>query len=322
MKRSPSTLILFTGFIGVVIGGVAMQPVIESVREQTPPQTTSTIKRLPTAEEIATPHLIRANQECERIIDEHLSAVDLFFLDSKKNTRGFADEALSLGSKWRLIVDYVPFTRGGRHEAFIREKFEKHIFNPEQFEEVVGQAVASYLKHVESIESKMLVDIRTDVADFPTAYIISQMDDSKVRASYEDAIKRALEASGGSLRTDVATEIVSIIAGEVLTQVAVRLGVSAGVLGTGAASTWATFGIGFVVSVIVDQIVTIVWDWYADPRGNLTNELKMKLGQIHRLVVDGSTGVGGLRDRLRQFAKDRSELRETAVLSLLQPQNP
>lgn len=320
MKRKPTTIMLVMGFIGVVIGVVSMRPLLETFREQTPPPTPPQIKLPPSPQEIAKPHLSWANHECDRIIDEHVSAIDSFFMHSKKNTRGFADEALSLASKWRLIVDYVPFTGGGRHEAFIRERFEEHIFKPQQLEEVVQQVVASYLKHVESIESKMLVRIRSDVADFPTAYLISQIDESKVQKSYEEAIKRALEATGGSLRTDVATEIVSIIAGEVLTQVAVRLGVSAGVLGTGAASSWATLGIGFVVSVIVDQIVAFIWDWYADPRGSLANELDSKLDQINRLVVDGSTDGTGLRDRLRQFAKERSELRETAVLSLLQPQ--
>jgi hypothetical protein len=100
--------------------------------------------------------------------------------------------------------------------------------------------------------------------------------------------------------------------------VAVRLGVSAGILGTGAASGWATLGIGVVVGLIVDQIVSWVWDWWADPRGNLAAELDKKLDEINRLIVDGSADVQGLRDRLKQFARERAAARRIAVLSLLQ----
>lgn len=194
------------------------------------------------------------------------------------------------------------------------------MFKPPQLEDAIRQVVASYLKHVESIEGQMLVRIRADVAEFPSPYLIAQIDESKLQATYDEALSRAIEATGSNLRTDITTELVSIITGEVLAQVAVRLGVSAGILGTGAASSWATFGIGLVVGLIVDQIVSWVWDWYADPKGNLAVELNGKLDEINRLIVDGSDDVQGLRERLRAFAKDRATVRSQAVLEILQPQ--
>jgi hypothetical protein len=97
-----------------------------------------------------------------------------------------------------------------------------------------------------------------------------------------------------------------------------KLGVSAGILGTGTASSCATFGIGIVVAVIVDEIVSRVWDWYADPKGNLTTALDAKLDELHGLIVDGSEGVTGLRARLRQFAKQRSVVRQKVVADVLQ----
>ena len=166
----------------------------------------------------------------------------------------------------------------------------------------------------------MLVRIRADVADYPSAYLIVQIDASKLRASYDEAISRAIEKTGSSLRIDIATELVSVITGQVLTQVAVRLGVSAGILGTGAASSWATLGIGFVVGLIVDQIISWVWDWYADPKGSLSAELDTKLDEIYRLIVDGSADVQGLRVRLRKYAEERATLRSQAVLMLLRSQ--
>jgi hypothetical protein len=104
----------------------------------------------------------------------------------------------------------------------------------------------------------------------------------------------------------------------VLTQVAVRLGVSAGILGAGASTSWATFGAGLVVGLIVDQLVSWIWDWWADPRGSLATELNAKLDSLHALIVDGDAQTPGLRTALGEFARHRAELRRAAVLDLLQ----
>jgi hypothetical protein len=316
--------LLLLGFVGVVLAVIFGRPLLESFQEKpksTPPEIKlppAQTKVPPRPEEVAKPHLSRAEQEAERVIEEHVKALDTFFADAKKGTRTFSEEALSWSSKWRLVADYVPFTYGDRHQKFIRSKFEEHIFKADQLEEAVKQVVRSYLAHIRSIESKMLVDLRADVSDFPTAYPLAQLDDKRLQESYDQALSRAIAATGGDLRADIATQLVSFIAGEVLTQVAVRLGVSAGILGTGVASGWATFGIGVVVGLIVDQIVSWVWDWWADPIGNLAADLDKKLDEMNRLIVDGSTDVQGLRDRLKQFARERAATRRTTVLSLLQ----
>lgn len=317
--RKPTRWLLLLGFLGVVIAVILGRPLLESAREQpSPPPTPPQIKLPPPPEEVAKPHLGKAEQAAERAIEEHVKALDTFFAYSKKGTRTFAGESLSWSSKWRLVADYVPFTDGDRHQKFIRSKFEEHIFKADQLEEAVKQVVRSYLAHIRSIESKMLVDLRVDVSDFPSAYPLAQLDDKRLQESYDQALSRAIAATGGDLRADIATQLVSIIAGEVLTPVAVRLGVSAGILGTGAASSWATSGIGFVGGLIVDQIVSWVWDWWADPKGNLAADLDKKLDEMNRLIVDGSTDVQGLRDRLKQFARERAATRRAAVLSLLQ----
>src|SRR5208337_487137 len=127
MKSKPTLIMLAVGLLGVVIGVVARRPLVDLFLERLKPQTPH-VKLPPSPEEAAKPHLGWAEQESEKIIDEHVKANDSFFMDSKKNTGAFADEALSWASKWRLIVDHVPFTSGGKHEAFIRSKFEEYVF--------------------------------------------------------------------------------------------------------------------------------------------------------------------------------------------------
>ena len=302
---------LFWITIGVVIAIVIREPIAGILSSQ--------IKRPPQPEKLAEPHLLRAERECDLIIGEHLKSLDQFFAEKKRGTRPFADDVLGWASKWRLIADNVPFSSGGRHEKYIRERFEFHIFKPSDLEAAVKQVVSSYLRHVRSIESKMLVDLRADGAEFPSAFALSAIDEHQLEASFDAALARATQATGSDLRDDLAAGIVTFIAGEVLAHVAVRLGVSAGILAAGGATGWATLGVGFVVGLIVDQTVVWVWDWWADPKGNLATDLDKKLDDIHRLIIEGDEEVVGLRARLQQTGRERIAVRRAAVLSLLQP---
>jgi hypothetical protein len=326
LRLSPRTL----GLIGAILGVmaiVAFRPLYELLQVKpapTPPKVqlppTPKVKLPPTPDGIAKPHLAWAEKECEQAIDEHIKVLDGFFADAQKNTHGFAEEALSLGSKLRLIADYVPYTRGGRHETFIRRKFEAHIFTPKKLEDVLKQVVNSYLKHVQSIEGKMLVDMRTDSADFPGPPLTAHLDSDKLNQAYEQAVARAVKATGTSLTADIGAAIVSMITVDVLGQVARQMVVSASILGAGGASSWPTLGIGFVIGLIVDQIVSWVWDWYADPTGDLTAKLNSKLDEMHRLIVDGSKDVQGFRSRLLHFSQERAKVRRRALLDVLQSQ--
>lgn len=130
-----------------------------------------------------------------------------------------------------------------------------------------------------------------------------------------------MAATASGLRADIAMDFMdfaSFIAGEVLTRVAVRFAISAGILGPGAAAAPETFGISLAVSLIVDAVVSWIWDWWADPRGKLAHELDNRLDELNRLLVDGSNDVKGLRSQLRDFARERAVLRRQVVLALLQ----
>ncbi len=271
----------------------------------------------PTPEEIARPHLRRAEREAERAVEEHVRQLDAFFADAKKGTPAFAEEALGWGSKWRLAADYVPFTAGDRHPKFLRAKFEDHLFRPDELKEEVNKVIRGYLTEVRGIENQMLVDLRADVVVFPVVYPVAQLDDQRFQELYGQLLARTATAAGHQLQADVAAALTERIARQVLARVAVRLGVSAGTLGAGAASGWATLGAGAVVGLVVDQLVTWVWDWLADPKGSLAADLDQKLDEINCLVVDGTPGAPGLRERLRQLSRDRAAARTAAVLGLL-----
>ena len=98
------------------------------------------------------------------------------------------------------------------------------------------------------------------------------------------------------------------------------IGVSAGILGAGGASGTVTLGVGVVVGLIVDQVVSFVWDWYADPQGNLAATLNSKLDDMSLLVVTGPDGRGGIKAQLQKLAATRAKLRREAIMNVLKLQ--
>ncbi len=271
----------------------------------------------PPARDVVQPHLAWAERECDRALGEQFADLHAFFSDARQNTRAFAADALGWSSKWRVVADHVPFTQGDRHEQFIRERFEMHLFRPDQVEAAIKRVVAGYFREIASIENAMLVRIQTDMADFPALAPIAAIDPQAFEQRYREAVQHAISAARIDLASAASLEFVSLIVGEVLTQVAVELGVSAGILGVGTALSWQTLGIGAVVGIIVDALVSWVWNWYADPAGQLAARLNAKLADIERLIVEGSAQVTGLRSRLQALARERARLRETAILQIV-----
>jgi hypothetical protein len=258
-----------------------------------------------------------AERKASRALDGNLVPLNDFFADVKQRTPDFADDVLGWGSKWRFVADKTPFTKGGRHAAFLRRAFEQHLFKPDELRRAIEQAVRGYGDDLTAIENRMLVRISEDLNDLPAAELPEFAGHETLLAAYEAALERAMERVGDDVTADVATQIVSLVAGEALTQVAARWGVSAGILGVGAGSSWATLGAGVVIGLIADQLVSWIWDWWADPRGSLAAELNEKLDDLHELIVDGGDQTGGVRAALVQFAVRRAKLRRAAVLGML-----
>lgn len=279
----------------------------------------------PTAENVrriasnrAGPVLDAADREGQAAVAEHVRAIDDFFAQAKRGTPGFSKAVLGWSSKWRLVSDKLPFTRTDRHAIFLRKTFHDRLFTPEALTKVVEQTVKGYSGSVAGIENRMLVKLRADVSDLPPAMLPGFDDDAALRAAFERALAQATQRIGADLKADVGRETTSLVAGEVMTLVAVRLGVSAGILTAGAGSSWATFGVGAVVGLVVDQAVTWVWNWWRDPVGDLSTKMNAKLDEIRTLIVEGDGKQPGLRGRLEAVARDRAAVRRAAVLRMIQ----
>lgn len=266
----------------------------------------------------ANPGLAEADAETRAAIDAHVAAIDSFFIDVKGRTPRFAKKILGWSSKWRLVSDKLPFTRDDRHALFLERTFRAELFTPYQLTRVINQTTRNYADTVAGIENAMLVRVRADVGDLPPTVLPEFVDDAKLRAAFEQAMNEATERTRADLRADVTRETLSLVAGEVLAMVAVRLGVSGGILAAGAGTSWATVGVGLVVAVIVDQIVSWVWNWWRDPAGDVSHQLNEKFDEIRRLIVEGDgAGAPGLRARLLETATQRDRLRRAAMAEVI-----
>ncbi len=266
---------------------------------------------------IVVPHLERCQERIQGAVDENLVPIIEVLNYARNRTAKFSTVALGFGSKWRMVADYVPFTQGGQNETFLREEFESIVLKSSELEQAIELSIGGFLQELESIENQMLVDLRADLEDLPNSPLGVSLSPEELRGSFERTLQEVLAKSNSDFQGAVGSQLVSLIAGEVMAHVAIRMGVSAGILGTGAASGWATFGVGVVVGIVIDSLVSTVWHYWSRPEEDLTRQIQRQLDQMQKLICDGENGTEGLRGQMERIAEYRSQARETALRELL-----
>jgi hypothetical protein len=239
--RSKRWVLYLLAAIGVIAGVLLREPIGELFREKPADPTPVKIQLPPDAKKIAAerakPHMEWADAQSLKAVDDHLASLSAYFEEVKKRTPKFAEEVLGWGSKWRVVVDKMPFTRTDRHEIYLRERFAAHIFTSEQLSQSIEAVVKGYTSSVQSTEGLMLVKIKADIADLPQASLPQFASKESLERAFAVALENAAKKVQVDLRNDVIRQVASTIAGEVLTMVAVRLGVSGGILAAGAGSS-------------------------------------------------------------------------------------
>ena len=271
--------------------------------------------------EIVQRHLQWAEQERAAGAEPHLRPVREFFEAARMGSRAFAEDSLGWDSKWTLGQDYL--TGSNEHPAYLQSRFDLRIFRWDDLDQLLNQVVASYLKHLDDVDSMMLVRLEQDLATLPSSSFAMGVDQEKLHIVLDEALAQAVAMAQGDFRGMIGRELVSFVVGEVLTVATASLATSAGILGTGAASGWATFGAGVVVGLIVDAVVTEIYSQTFNPIGELSDKLNAQLTQMESLIVDGATDAPGLRGSLNSVAMRRAtairQSVETAVLANLSP---
>jgi hypothetical protein len=284
-----------------------------------------------TAWEKIAPRLSSAEQTSLQAGDKYAGRVSAFFAERKRAARAFAEEALSLSGKWAFVKSKLPWTDADGHDRFIRQSFERLLFKGEDIKELIESTVRGYVSELEGIESAMLVDIRADLSEGdlgPPDLLPALRSDESFQKSYAQMAERVFPVVQLDMGVTVARELSSFMAADIaanvsvriLTAVTVRLGLSGGILGSGAVLSVETFGAGLVAALLVDKLIDVVMHQAGyDPEGDIAFKVCEALDKVEAMLLDGEpeSGTLGLRGELLKLQQARSKLCNEALKKLI-----
>jgi hypothetical protein len=299
---------------GVVLA-LVIGVVIHSSSSDSVPMPAGTSAPHVKAEDIVNKHLTWADGQSNA--EPSVQPIRELFAEARLGTKQFAAEALSLKSKWKILTDFL--TNGQDHKAFLNEQFAIHVFPPEALEAAVQSAVAGHVRRLDDVDSELLVRLEADLESMPNLELSAGIDRHAIQDSLDAAVRQAIEAVQAELLPGAGLELVSYVAGEVLTSATFSLGASTGILSVGTASGVVTFGVGLVVGIIVDAVVSWVYDAMYDPVGQLTLRINQTLDELEQTILAGSDDAPGLVGRLQDYAARRGHARNATIRSVVLP---
>ncbi len=243
-------------------------------------------------------------QECNQAIERHLQTLDAFFADAKRRTPEFAAAMVGFRGKWNYIR--------GKHQTYATQRFNDLVFSPNDLENAIQQVVEGYLQEVQSIENQMLVRLQADIADEDLSCPLAELSSGELEQVYQERLSQLLQSTQSGIRRRIAQDIAAFIVGELATQVVLRLALSTGILGAGVASGPETLGIGIVVAIAADWVVSEIMQ----SEEKLAAEVNRELDNLHSLLINGGSGVVGLRMRLQILARERDAARREVIRQL------
>ena len=243
----------------------------------------------------------------DELLAKHLQPLNDFFAERKAGTRAFADSLLGWRGKWLAVKGKVSAEARSALDQLIRERFAEHVFTSLELKGRVEQAVAAYLTELDHDEAKLLVDLRSDIVGCdPRALEVypGVSTEQMFRAEYQKAVSEVLPRLDADLVAVLGREAASTVgravAGRVAGPVITALAVRAGLLGVGAGTGAVSFGIGFVVAILVDQVIQLFQEWTGtDSTTQVSDAVNQSLDQLLASIRTGSPPNRTEYDRLR-----------------------
>ena len=259
----------------------------------------------PTLGQRVEPYLERVNAQHAQALETAIAGIQRFFESARQQAPVFAAEALSWRSTWASLLDTVPWTAGDRLPQRLQTLFAEHVFSPAQLQAELERVVQQFQEELRDIDQQLLVELRLDLEaeypEFPWEAFSAQA----WASAQAQAVEHLWQLGQPLVQGELATQAVSLLSAELALLVGTRLATSSGGVAVGAATSWSHLGVGLVVGVLVDQMLTRLWHWWADPAGTLSGELCRELDDLEQQVL--GTGVTpGLQQALQTFVQYRS----------------
>lgn len=277
---------------------------------------------------IVTPRLEIAQEEALEALKKRSQQVADFFTERQKHLHEYADRVLSIKSKWELAWSKMPKADKDGHTKFLKDEFAKIVFSEADLTKAITQATEDYVRDVNAIENALLTKVRADIQDFPecAAILSATNTDELFRARFAATVMQLSQSTQTDLQVGVGqlvgSEIAAVIAIQVGKAIATRLGVSAGVIGTGAALGPETLGVSIIAGIVVDQAISWVVGWFYDPTGEIEGKLRTQLAGLSTLIVNGDEKTRGLVQEFTTLAEQRKIIRNDALQQMILNSQP
>ena len=244
-------------------------------------------------------HINDAEQKSLEAITRRSAEFRTFVEERKPGAKPFSEETVSFYGKWRAIKSKLPFTDSEGHKKYIVDKFDKHIFTPQQLSDRVKAIVEDSVRDLDQEQNSLAVAIRTELLGRP----LMPGEIPVAREELTKAIDRAVSVAQVDAAKGAGGLVVAEIAGSVASQVFMRLGVSSGILVAGGATSWWTLGAGAAIAFAVSAL----WDWIDDPASDIRKGVEDSLDNL------GNKGAEAIREEMIKVVTARRMLwREAA----------
>ncbi len=173
--------------------------------------------------------------------------------------------------------------------------------------------MTGYLSELQGIENDLLVQIRADLKDSELAHVESAAmlrTDDAFRKEYAHSLELVAAAVSRDMVVQVGREAVTWVAADITANITIslaagfaeRLGISAGILGTGAASGAATLGVGIAAGFVLDALLdSVMHAWGYDPAGDIARKIDGTLDLFQAMLLHGDPRTVQTFQKLRRL---------------------
>ena len=272
---------------------------------------------------IVAPRLEIAQEAALEALKERRQQVANFFTERHKHLHEYSERVLSLKSKWELAWSKMPKADKDGHTKFLKDEFAKIVFSEADLTKAITQATEDYVRDVNAIENALLTKVRADIQDFPecAAILSATKTDELFRAQFASTVTQLSQSTQTDIQAGfgqlVGSEIAAVIAIQVGKAIATRLGVSAGIIGTGTALGPETLGVSILAGIVVDQAISWIVGWFYDPTAKIEGKLRTQLDGLSTLIVNGDEKTRGLVQEFTTLAEHRKLIRDSALQQMI-----
>lgn len=233
--------------------------------------------------------LDKAYAACEAATEARAQELEDWYLEDKSRTLNMAKELNSMKGKWVMAKTMMSGNKAER-EAFFKDVSSRYLHSSQACEEKTAWVVAELLRDWSDAENLLAVELQC-----------SGFGGEETQMEVQAQKRKDLDHSS-ALQKQIAADIVAMVGSEAAAFGVTKLGVSAGILGTGTLFSAESFGISLALGVVVDMGV----DWYLDTEGNLRKTLDAQVEKMAAAQKEKfrETMKKALKEKRKQWEKE------------------